>query len=140
MRTLVSWLKMPAVWIPLLTFAVLALHPLPMCFDCEGDHPWGARDIASPRDYVLFEIWFLALSFAAGAFRFKKMSLMPLGLTAAYLATQHLGGVAWWSLRDIEGPVIIIAGLFSGSISLTLGLVVHVLCNWRRGPSPPYAA
>jgi hypothetical protein len=127
MRTLVSWLKMPAFWIPLLTFAVLAFHPLPACIDCEVDHFWGSRDIASPRDYDLFVVWFLSVSFAAGAFWFRKMWLLPLGLTLADLGTQHLGGVAWWSLRENEGPVILFAGLFFGYAALAIGVVVHLL-------------
>jgi hypothetical protein len=132
MRTLLYWLKAPSVWIPLLTFVVLVFHPLPICIDCEGDHPWGVSYTASPNDYVFFEIWFLALSFAAGFFRLRSMLLMPVGLTLAYLATQHFGGVTWWSLRVNEGPVILIAGLFFGCGALVLGLAIHLIIQLLR--------
>jgi len=93
MTTLIRWLKMPSFWIPLLTLALLALHPLPICFDCEGNDPWGTGYVPSDTSYDLFAIWFVSLSFAAGAFRMKKGWLLPIGLTIADLATQHLG--AW---------------------------------------------
>jgi hypothetical protein len=34
------------LWVFLVTLAVLAIHPIPECFDCEFPNPWGRDDHA----------------------------------------------------------------------------------------------
>jgi hypothetical protein len=48
----------------------------------------------------------------------------------ADLMTQHLGGVPWWSLRENEGPIIILVDLFAGFALLSLALLCRISFEW----------
>ena len=54
---------------------------------------------------------------------------MPFCVVLALLITQPLGGVAWWSLRDNEGPIIIIFGLAATLMCFGFGFVVRVIAG-----------
>ncbi len=109
-----------AVWVSLLTFAVLAVHPLPWCFDCDFD-PWGHGDVVYVWDSTLLGVWLIVASFAAGALNLKWRWVVPVGIVAAHLATQTIGGASLASLFHNEGPLILVLGLPVGLASLMLG-------------------
>jgi hypothetical protein len=58
--------------------------------------------------------------------------LIPPGIMLANLMTQHLGGVPWWSLRENEGPIIILVDLISGFILLGIAVVFRTCFEWLR--------
>ena len=90
------------------TLAALCVHPVPWCFDCEFPNPWG--HVYSKVDDAL-SAWLLIAPFLVGLFSFRRGWLVPMWMVFALLVTQPLGGVAWWSLRDNEGPIIILLGV-----------------------------
>ena len=57
---------------------------------------------------VSVSFWLLIAPFLAGVFPVKRGWLVPVVTVLALLATQPLGGVAWWSLRENEGPFILL--------------------------------
>ena len=109
---------------PVLSFAVWALHPIPWCFDCEYPNPWGHVDITNGWDFVLSIWWLVIASITAGVLRLKRSWIVPVGIVFAHVATQPFGGVAWGSLREIEGPVILILGLPLGMVCLLVGYAI----------------
>lgn len=120
-----------ALWVFVLTFVVLAIHPIPECFACEYPHPWG-RD-QSTRDWTLLAAWLIVASFLAGSWGIKKNWPVPISIVMAHLMTQPIGGVALWSLLSNEGPMILALGLPTGGASLLLGcLVRRVVGQMRR--------
>jgi NADH:ubiquinone oxidoreductase subunit K len=48
----------------------------------------------------------------------------------------HLAGVAWWSIRNNEGPVFLIFDLLIGTIVMTVGLGINMLVNRRKSRQP----
>ena len=125
-----------AVLIVILTLIILIFNPIPACFDCEFPNAWGHDDAIVARDANALTVWFLGTSCLAGLLRWKRSWLVPVGITIADIATQHLGGVAWWSLRDNEGPVLLILGLVSGAFLLLLGIGVRSMIDslWAMLP------
>jgi hypothetical protein len=111
------------------TLIVLMFHPIPACFDCEFPNAWGRDDAIVARDSTVFMVWFLGASCMAGLLRWKRSWLVPVGITIVDIATQHLGGVAWWSLRDNEGPVLLVVGVVSGGFSFLLGICVRSIID-----------
>jgi hypothetical protein len=97
-----------AVALSAITVAALVAVPLPFCFDCEYPNPW---DHVSVKAEVPVSYWLLIAPFLAGAFPMRWGWSVPVVVVLALLATQPLGGVAWWSLRGNEGPVILVLGL-----------------------------
>jgi hypothetical protein len=79
-----------------------------LCIDCEFPNPWGR--VGSAVDTPLL-VWLAVAPFLAGLFALKKGWLVPVSMVLALLVTQPLGGVLWWSLRDNEGPFILVFGL-----------------------------
>lgn len=132
MRSRGSWLKSPCLWVPLLTLVWLSFRPESWCIDCEGSNPWGSSFVPSQFESVACECWIVGWNFLAGAFVWRGVFLMPVGLMLAELATQHLGGVTWQSLRDNEGPAIVAVDLFLGSLALAMGVAVGAIYRWKR--------
>jgi hypothetical protein len=111
------------LWVFLVTLVVLAVHPLPECFDCEGPRPWGRDDLAYHYGVAIFDGWFVLASISAGFFSFRKYWLVPPLIVLADLVTQPLGGVALWSLWNNEGPVMVIIGSVMGALCLLAGVL-----------------
>jgi hypothetical protein len=125
-RALYRWvLCNAAVSSVVFTLIVLIFNPIPACVDCEFPNAWGHNDAIVGHDSVVFMVWFLGASCMAGLLRWKRSWIVPVGITIADIATQHLGGVPWWSLKDNEGPVLLIVGVVSGVFSLLLGMCVR---------------
>ncbi len=99
----------------------LVLFPVPMCFKCEFPNPYGQTTAIANRNFLIFAAWLLGGSFLAAAFGIKRAWLIPIGLTLADLATQHLGGVSWQDLKENEWPIILLVDLTAGFIALTIG-------------------
>jgi hypothetical protein len=51
--------------------------------------------------------------------------LVPICVVLCLLATQPLGGVAWWSLRENEGPFILTFGLPTTAVCFGVGYLLH---------------
>lgn len=81
-------------WVFLITLAVLAVHPIPECFDCEFPNAWGRDDRVYYASARLFDAWFVLASVAAGFVSLQRNWMVPFGITLADLVTQPLGGVA----------------------------------------------
>jgi hypothetical protein len=135
---MVAWLKRYAsIIIVSATAIALVLFPDPWCFDCEGSG-WGVVSAATGNlraDVLTY--WFLSISILAGLLKIHRPWLVPLGIVLAELLTQHLGGVAWWSLRDNEGPMILIIGLSCGFGALAVGFCCRLAFDLigRRNPA-----
>lgn len=119
-----------AVALSLLTLVALTVYPLPFCIDCEYPNPWGH---VPAKGEVPVSWWLLVAPFLAGAFRLRKGWLVPICVVLALLVTQPLGGVALWSLRENEGPFILLLGLPVTGACFSLGCLVHALVTFLRG-------
>jgi hypothetical protein len=97
-----------AAVLAVVTIAALIVYPVPFCIDCEYPNPWGHAGVWGE---VPVGFWLLIAPFLAGVYPIKKGWLVPVVVVLALIATQPLGGVAWWSLRDNEGPFILLFGL-----------------------------
>lgn len=84
-----------------ITVVALIAWPLPFCIDCEYPNPWGHPAVKAETPV---SFWLLIAPFLAGALPIKRGWLVPIVVVLALVATQPLGGVAWWSLRENEGP------------------------------------
>ncbi len=115
-----------------ITIAALITYPLPFCIACEYPNPWGH---VSVKAEIPVSYWLLIAPFLAGAFPMKRGWLVPVVVVLALLATQPLGGVAWWSLQENEGPVILMLGLPLTAASFGLGRLARALVSSirRRG-------
>jgi hypothetical protein len=96
--------KQGAVVISASTIVALSVCPIPLCFDCEFPNPWGH---VQARCEAPLAVWLLFAPFAAGILGLRRSWLVPVCVVLGFLATQPLGGVEWWSLRDNEGPFIL---------------------------------
>jgi hypothetical protein len=121
------------LWVFLLTFIILALHPIPECVACEFPHPWGRNDISYARDSKLFEAWLILGSFLAGFWSLRRNWLVPLAMVTAYVTTQPIGGVPFWSLWWNEGPMIVLLDVPTGAASLLLGHLLRCGIGQVRG-------
>jgi hypothetical protein len=97
-----------AVLISVATLIALSIYPIPFCIDCEFPNPWGHAAVWAE---VPVSVWLLIAPFMAGLFALRRGWLVPISVVFALLVTQPVGGVAWWSLTDNEGPFILILGL-----------------------------
>jgi hypothetical protein len=111
-------------------FIGLALFPIPWCVDCEFPNPYGIDAAVLAHRASIFEIWSISAIFLSAFLKFKKFWLIPLGIMIADLMTQHLGGVTWQSLRDNEGPFIILIDLVAGFVLLGLGILSRMCFEW----------
>ena len=111
-----------AVALSMLTLIALCIHPLPFCIDCEFADPWGHK--ANAFDVPLL-IWLLVAPFLAGLLALRRGWLVPICVVLALLVTQSIGGVAWWSLRENEGPFILIFGLPTTAVGFGIGYLIH---------------
>ena len=114
------------VVLSLITVIALSLYPLPFCIDCEYPNPWG--HVTRKGETPVF-FWLFAAPFLAGFFALRRGWLVPICVVVALLVTQPLGGVALWSLRENEGPVILIFGFPAAFACFGLGYVVRVLAG-----------
>lgn len=119
-----------SVTISLATLGALAIHPTPWCVDCEFSNP-------SDRLDDILGAWSLAASFVAGLFAFNKGWLVPVCVVLATLIALPLGGVAWWSLLNNEGPAIVILGLPACAACLLLGYCIRATVLLARGSLQP---
>jgi hypothetical protein len=115
-----------ALWVFLLTFIVLAVHPIPECVACEYSRPWGRNDSAYSLGSTLLSAWLIIASFVAGFRSVKRNWLVPVSIVMAHLVTQPIAGVALWSLWSNEGPMIVVLGALTGAVSLFLGYFVRI--------------
>jgi hypothetical protein len=102
----------------------LIIHPVPFCFDCEFSNPWG--HVSTKGDDLLM-IWLLISPFLAGLFALRMGWLVAIAAVLAILISQPLGGVAWWSLRDNEGPIILLFGLPATTACFGIGYLARSL-------------
>jgi len=119
----------PVLWVFLVTLVVLAIHPIPECVDCEFPRPWGRDDVVYQRDAAILSLWFVVATITAGFFSIRKYWLVPILITLAHVITQPLGGVALWSLRSNEGPMIVLFGLGAGALGLSVGALARFSFN-----------
>ena len=89
------------------TLIALVLFPLPFCIDCEMPNPWGHVAVWEEGPVT---VWFFIAPLLAGLLALRGGWLVPVWVVFTLLATQRLGGVVWWSLRDDEGPFILLFG------------------------------
>jgi hypothetical protein len=108
------------------------MHPISECFDCEFPHDHGINDATYDRDIYIFDIWFITTTFIATLLRIRRGWTVPFGILFAFIATQHLGGLPWWSLRDNEGPTILLVGIPVSLMTLTIGFLVRESVPWIR--------
>ena len=97
-----------------------------MCFKCEGPNLYGQTTAIANRNFLIFAVWLLGGPILAAAFGNKRAWLIPIGLTIADLATQHLGGVSWQDLKENEWPIILLFDLVAGFVSLTIGWFAYL--------------
>ena len=121
--------RSPVLWVFLVTITVLAIHPIPECFDCEFPNPWGRDDLAYHRAVAILDGWFVLASITAGFCSIRKYWPVPLLIVVADLVTQPLGGVARWSLWNNEGPVMLLIGCVIGAICLSAGVLFRLLVD-----------
>jgi len=121
--------RSPVLWVFLVTVAVLAIDPIPECFECESPNPWGRDDFAYHRAVVILDCWFVLASITAGFYSIRKYWPVPLLIVAADLVTQPLGGVVLWSLWHNEGPVILLIGGVMGTLCLSAGVLFRHLVD-----------
>jgi len=125
MRTRIKNYAVPVI--VAVTIFLLARFPLADCIDCEGLRPWGRDDAA----YALrVNIWFahIALSCGLVAFFHARWSWsVPFLLAFTDFFTQHVGGVAWWSLLNNEGPFIFLYDGAAGFGALLAGVGLRVM-------------
>jgi hypothetical protein len=119
-----------SIIIVIATFIALAFFPKPLCFDCEFPNPYGLSDAVLLHRALFFDIWSLSIIFISVFLKIERPWLIPLGIMLADLMTQHLGGVPWWSLRQNEGPIIILVELIAGFILLSLAFVSRIGFEW----------
>ena len=125
------------VSLSVITLIALIFRPLPFCVDCGFPNPWG--HVAKGGQSLVF-VWLFAAPFLAGVFALRRGWLVPICVVVALLLSQPLGGVAWWSLRDNEGPVILMFGFPATFMCFGLGYVVRVLAGFPLpGDSRGYA-
>ena len=129
MRTTVTH---PTVVVFLVTFMVLAIHPLPECVECEHSNPWGRDDAAFARGVAIITAWLILASFVAGFSCLRRYWPVPVSIVVADLITQPLGGVPLWSLWSNEGPLIVMFGLAAGATSLLAGHLIRVWVSRLR--------
>jgi hypothetical protein len=110
-----------------LTILVLVRFPLADCFDCEGPNPWGRDDVAYLLRLRLFMAWLTGSSILLGLYRVPFGWLAPLLIAMGDLLTEHIGGVAWWSLLNNEGPSILLFDIGFGMAGLALGTLIQVI-------------
>jgi hypothetical protein len=121
--TLYKVFRSPVLWVFVVTLVVLAIHPLPECFDCQFPRPWGRDDVAYHHSVILLDVWFVLASITAGFCSVRKYWLVPSLIVLADVITQPLGGVQLWSLWNNEGPVILLVGCVVGAICLLAGAI-----------------
>jgi hypothetical protein len=126
-------LRFVPLWVFAITVVALAIHPIPECFDCEGPNPWGRDDLVYATSVKLLDAWLIGGSAVAGFLSIRRNWLVPMAITFADLLTQPIGGVPLWSLTRNEGPLIVIAGMMVGTVSLFIGWGVRFALN-RLGP------
>lgn len=114
----------------MLTLIALCIHPLPFCIACEFPDPWGHKSNAFD---VPLLIWLLIAPFLAGVFALRKGWLVPICVVVALVATQPIGGVDWWSLRENEGPFILNFGLPTTALCFVVGYLVHKAAEMVMG-------
>ena len=113
------------LWVFVATFAVLVIHPVPECFNCEFPNPWGRDDAAYRVAVNILDAWLVGASAVAGFVSIRRNWLVPVAIMLADLLTQHVGGVPLWSLTQNEGPIIVIAFVVLGTGSLAAGWIVR---------------
>jgi hypothetical protein len=116
----------PALWVFLVTFIVLAIHPIPECVACEYPRPWGRDDAIYAQASTLLAAWLVVASLAAGAGSVRRNWLVPVSIVIAHLATQPIGGVPLWSLWSNEGPMILLLGSLTGAVGLLVGYLARL--------------
>lgn len=117
-------------WVFVLTFFILAIHPIPECVACEFPQAWGRDDLAYTRDSTLLASWFILASLVAGFGDVKSAWLVPVAILMAHLLTQPIGGVPWWSLWANEGPMVLLLGIPTGAACLVVGHLLRLAVRW----------
>jgi hypothetical protein len=115
-----------------ISFCALILFPLADCFDCDGPHPWGRNDAAYLTRSMVFDYWLAGASLLAGFTRRRFGWLVPVAITLIACVTEPLAGVAFWSLLNNEGPVMLIYGGSLGLASFCVGLIARILMDRLR--------
>ena len=118
-----------------LTILALVRFPLADCFDCEGPNPWGRNDVAYLLRSRLFMAWLAGSSILLGVYRVPFGWSAPLLIAMGDLLTEHIGGVAWWSLLNNEGPFILLFDIGFGMAGLGLGALIQVILRKTKGAS-----
>ncbi len=111
------------------TLVGLIMYPIPLCFDCEFPNPWGHVPAKGEAPVAVLVV---LTPFLAGAFALRPGWIVPLFVVIAFLLTQPLGGVHWRSLRDNEGPIIIVLGVPLAMTSFGTGYLVHTIIGFAK--------
>jgi hypothetical protein len=115
-----------------------SIFPATMCFDCEPDYTYGRSKEINDLSWAIFEAWILIAPFTAALFRLNYASLIPIALALANIATQHLGGAPWWTIRNNEGPVVLLIAIPIGFLSLALGYLCNIAYTLFRRKQHKY--
>jgi hypothetical protein len=79
--------------------------------------------------------WLFGSSFVLGVYRVQFGWLAPLLIAVGDLLTEHIGGVAWWSLLNNEGPFILLFDIVCGMAGIALGVLIQFVLRRIRGES-----
>jgi hypothetical protein len=115
-----------------ISLCALIMFPLADCFDCDYPHPWGRNDAAYAIRSIVFDYWLAGASVLAAFSRHRFGWIVPIAITLIACATEPLGGVAFWSLLNNEGPAMLLFGGSLGLASFCIGLMVRVLMDRLR--------
>ena len=119
-----------AVGVSVATVIALCIYPIPFCIDCEFPKPWGH---VSVQGEGLVFAWLLIAPVLAGLLALRNGWLVPICAVLALPITQPLGGVAWWSLRDNEGPFILYVGLLAAMACFGIGHLIRIIVVCMKG-------
>jgi hypothetical protein len=128
------WIKRSGSFLVLGTLAaVKILLPVPSwCVDCEGSNFWGMDAKLIEHRTNSIAAMSIATFLLAGSFQFKFKWAIPPAFSIIDILTQHLAGIPWRSLRNNEGPFIVIFDLSAGYLLITLGTFCRVYFDRHR--------
>ncbi len=120
------------VWaLLLITLVANVLAPWALCFDCEfepkpGENQWGHVENGWEGFVAVWTMIFPFIGGLAG----PRGCTAPFATALIVLLTQPLGGVTWLSLKDNEGPIILIFLLPMFCFIFTAGLIARLVGQW----------
>lgn len=92
-RLVYKLFRNPALWVFVVTLAILAIHPIPECVDCEFPHPWGRDDLAYHHASAILDVWFVVASITAGFYSVRRYWLVPVSIALAHSTVERCRAV-----------------------------------------------